>query len=373
MERGLARLQSDNLRELSSDDLRARYTQLASLSRAAEAMGASCLAEIDRREQLTPDPGSSPGWWLQESLHLTANTAYALLRTARQLESLPRVARAFRAGQLSSQQVSVICRAVEEAGRTCLEPAWVEQELVAAGQRKDPLELRRHWAQVRYRADQEAGVEAEREQRERRWLRFWQTPWDTYRIEGEMDPESGAVLKTALKALMGRRPAPGDERTPEQRRADAVTELAQRALDAGELPERGGERPHLSLVAELSTLRLEPGSPLASLDWGPLVTGETVRRLAEDALVTPVLMSGSEVLHAGRRKRTLTARQRKALNLRDRRCQAPGCDRSPEQCTPHHLIHWIDGGRSNLPNTRLYCDAHHARLHPENHRFRRPP
>ena len=126
-------------------------------------------------------------------------------------------------------------------------------------------------------------------------------------------------------------------------------------------------------MAELSTLRLEPGSPLASLDWGPLVTGESARRIAEDAMVTPVLVAGSEVLHVGRRARTLTTRQRRALNLRDRHCQAPGCERSSEQCSPHHVVHWIDSRPSDLGNTRLYCDVHHARLHPENHRYRRAP
>src|SRR2546430_2423140 len=80
------------------------------------------------------------------------------------------------------------------------------------------------------------------------------------------------------------------------------------------------------LKADLATLRLEPGSPLAELDWGQLVTGETARRIACDAQLTPVLTdSRGNVLHVGRSRRFPTVRQRKALNLRDRHCQAPGC------------------------------------------------
>ena len=91
-------------------------------------------------------------------------------------------------------------------------------------------------------------------------------------------------------------------------------------------------------------------------------------------MVTPVLVDGrGDVLHVGRRARTLTRRQRKALNLRDRHCQWPGCDRSAELCVPHHLRHWVDGGSSDLPNTALYCEVHHAMLHPENDRYRRAP
>ena len=43
---------------------------------------------------MTPDPGSSPSWWLQESLQVTSNAAYAMLRTARQLEDMSETASA---------------------------------------------------------------------------------------------------------------------------------------------------------------------------------------------------------------------------------------------------------------------------------------
>src|SRR5215475_2626294 len=97
------------------------------------------------------------------------------------------------------------------------------------------------------------------------------------------------------------------------------------------------------LIAELSTLRLEPGSRMAQLDWGPLVTGQTARRIADDADITPVLVGeDGEILHVGRRTRTVPPRMRKALNLRDRHCQGPGCTAPPEQCIPHHKRHWAD-------------------------------
>jgi hypothetical protein len=236
----------------------------------------------------------------------------------------------------------------------------------------DPFELERRWKQMRYRADQDAAEAAEEEQRQQSWLSLRQTWWGTYKIEGELDAENGAMLKTALQAIMGRK-AKDDERTPMQRRAAAVGELAERRLDAGDLPERGGEKPHLTLVADLATLRLEPGSRLAQLDWGSLVTGQTARRIAEDASITPVLVDGAgNVLQVGRRSRAVPAPVRRALNLRDQRCQGPGCTMPPELCSPHHKRHWADGGSSDLPNLTLYCDHHHGKRHPENARFRTP-
>jgi hypothetical protein len=126
------------------------------------------------------------------------------------------------------------------------------------------------------------------------------------------------------------------------------------------------------LVADLATLRLEPGSPLAELDWGPLVTGETARRIGCDASVTPVLVGAAgEILHVGRRSRTVPAATRRALNLRDRHCQWAGCRVPADRCRVHHRHHWADGGDHKLPNLGLYCERHHALLHPENARYQR--
>jgi hypothetical protein len=77
--------------------------------------------------------------------------------------------------------------------------------------------LSQHWKQVRYQADQEAGVAAEKELHERRWLRLTQTWSGMYEIEGLLDPVTGAALSTALRAIMGRKAA-DDDRTPGQRR-----------------------------------------------------------------------------------------------------------------------------------------------------------
>src|SRR5215470_1646614 len=351
VEEGLAVIDRGGPENLNSDTLREDLKWFTIQQRALEAMSARWLAELDRREQQASKDDSRDDFfscsrWLSETLKLTPNAAYAQVRTARMLEQLPWTAAAFRRGQISSQHVAVIRRAMEQVAKTCLDPSDVEPALVFAARQMDTFELDQHWQQMRYQADQEAALEAEEERRRRRWLSLRQIPTGNYRIEGVLDAEGGATLKTALQGILGRHPAKDDERTPPQRRADALVELARRRLDAGDLPERGGERPHLLLIAEPSTLRLEPGSRLAELDWGPRVTGETARRIGCDAALTPVLIGpGGEVLHVGRRSRSVPASLRKALNLRDRRCQWPGCTMPPEQREPHHVRHWADDGR----------------------------
>src|SRR5262249_17225314 len=67
--------------------------------------------------------------------------------------------------------------------------------------------------------------------------------------------------------------------------------------------------------------------------------------------VTPVLVNGrGDILHVGRRTRTVPVRMRKALNLRDGGCGAPGCEVPPDLCTPDHLRHWADGGFTVMSN-----------------------
>lgn len=231
------------------DDLRWFAVQV----RALEAMSSRWLAELDRREQ--GEEGTADGEfrrcaaWLSDELKMTPNMAYAQLRTARALDGELRLtAAALRRGEISARHVHVIRRAMEQVGMTCLDPAAVESELVIAARQMDPFELERHWRQIRHQADQAAAVEAEEEQRRQSWLSLRQTCWDTYRIEGELDAETGATLHTALRAIMGRK-TKDDQRTPMQRRAAAIGELARTRLDAGDLPERGGEKPHLALVA----------------------------------------------------------------------------------------------------------------------------
>src|SRR5207244_7943509 len=129
---------------------------------------------------------------------------------------------------------------------------------------------------------------------------------------GDVDPERGARLKTALDAVMGPR-RKDDKRTASQRRLDGLVELGDRVLDSGQLPVRGGQRPHLTITATLETLRGDPGAPAALLDWGFPISGRALRRIATDAEITPILLSSrGDPLHVGRKYRTATPKRAEA-------------------------------------------------------------
>ena len=100
------------------------------------------------------------------------------------------------------------------------------------------------------------------------------------------------------------------------------------------------------------------------MDAGSLLAPETVRRLACDAALIPVVLGGAgEVLDLGRTVRLFTPAQTKRLWLRDGGCSYPGCGMPPQWTDAHHLTHWADGGSSDLANAALLCQRHHTIVH----------
>lgn len=171
------------------------------------------------------------------------------------------------------------------------------------------------------------------------------------RLQGQiarlLDPEAGAVLLSALQPLAAPL-GPDDKRSPAQRRADALAEIANQVLAVGHLPTVASRRPTLNVTISLPSLRKDPKTPGGELDWAGPITAEAARRIGCDASVTRILLGPrSQPLDVGRAHRLVTPAQLKALALRDRDCTWPGCTRASWWCDAHHRISWIDGGETD--------------------------
>lgn len=183
------------------------------------------------------------------------------------------------------------------------------------------------------------------------------------RIDTDLDPESGAIVATAIGSLTEPAARDGDGRSAAQRRSDALTDICRHWLDHSDIPIHGGRRPHLSVVVDYKMLTAD-GSGHCQLDDGTVITADAARRLACDAAISRVITNGpSEILDVGRTTRTIPPAIRRALDIRDACCTWPGCDRPPRLCDVHHIWHWVDGGPTSLANTRLYCRPHHILEH----------
>jgi hypothetical protein len=76
-----------------------------------------------------------------------------------------------------------------------------------------------------------------------------------------------------------------------------------------------------------------------------------------------VLGSSGEILDQGTAVRFFTTAQTRRLWLRDGGCTYPGCSMPPHWADAHHLVHWADGGPSDLTNAALLCEHHHTTVH----------
>jgi hypothetical protein len=186
------------------------------------------------------------------------------------------------------------------------------------------------------------------------------------RVDGDLDPETGSVLMTALSAVCdadARMREVADERTPAQRRADALGEICRQWLDSAARPVVVGERPHVVVTMELETLERRAGRR-CELDGTGVIDGESARRLACDANVTRLIVdAASEPLDVGRTTKVVSTALRRAVIARDGGCRFPGCERPPGWCDAHHVRHWADGGETALANLVLLCRPHHRLVH----------
>jgi uncharacterized protein DUF222 len=186
------------------------------------------------------------------------------------------------------------------------------------------------------------------------------------RVDGDLDPETGETLLTALRAILdaeSRTRWEEDDRTPAQRRADALGEICRQWLDSAKRPHVAGERPHITVTVDADALRAAANGSSALDHAGP-IRPEMVRRLACDASIVRVVMAGSsEPLDVGRKTAVVPPALRRAVIVRDRHCRFPGCDRPHTWCDAHHVLHWADGGPTAVANLLLLCRRHHRMVH----------
>jgi len=183
-----------------------------------------------------------------------------------------------------------------------------------------------------------------------------------FHLSGVLDRVGGAALESAIQAL-AKRLGTDDSRTPRQRRADALVEVAHHAMNKGTLPRRNGVRPHITVNTSIEALKGELGAAASELPSGMPVSSKTVQRLACDGTLCRVLKADSVVVDVGRARRVVSPAQWRALQARHRTCAAPGCDRPINWTSPHHVEFWSRGGSSSLPNLLPLCYFHHRLVH----------
>ncbi len=354
---------SEILPELPNALIEENFAELHRAAELIEVERLRHLAEIDRRRLFERDGHLSAAAWLASAFKVGWGVARASAKTARALEEMPETRRALESGDLSLSAARVLV-----AARDADPEAFSRSEslLVEAARIHQVEELRRVTAYWRQACERERGLDGEDALRERRCLHASVLLDGMVRVD-DLDPETGETLLTALRAVRDAEPRSGgddDDRSPAQRRVDALGEVCRGWLDLTDRPTVAGERPHVTVTVGAQALQDTSGAS-GELDHVGPVSPQVARRLACDGSVMRVVMDGrSEPLDVGRRSKVVPPSMRRAVIVRDRHCRFPGCDRPHTWCDAHHVVHWADGGPTAAQNLLLLCRRHHRLVHP---------
>src|SRR6185312_14248177 len=183
------------------------------------------------------------------------------------------------------------------------------------------------------------------------------------RLVGRFDD---AAMFDAIATLVDAQAAPRtaeDDRSPAQRQAEALADACGWVLDHADttaLPSCGGRRPQVNVVIGLADL--ERRARGACLDFGGTLSPASLRMLACDATVIPVVLGGTgQPLDVGRATRTIPDGLRRAVTARDGGCAR--CGRPASWCEVHHLLPWEHGGETKLANLVMVCRVCHRLVH----------
>ncbi|WP_409483844.1 DUF222 domain-containing protein [Arsenicicoccus dermatophilus] len=381
-------------------DLAPLAAEAARISRLARGLLVTCTAEAEARGvRLGSGAPGCAQWLLDLDAGLTTTEAYAV-RRALEVTADPSVTE-LRAAVMSGEATAadaVMAARIHDELRGTTDPqlhAGIASEVATLARQPDGRDQLRAYATAT-RLRHTAPVDEDRRRRHQETRRglsaFVREADGMWSLHGLLSDADKAVLGAAVDALSAPDHAQGrhgetlpDERTPAQRRLDALVALAREAASRSRTGPMGATT-RVSLVLPLGALRTpsaglhrtdgdapaagppdgEAGTSLAlgHDGSGMLLSPTDARELSCAAEVTPVWVDerGTPV-DVGRTTRLATARQRQLLEVRDGGCTFPGCGAPASWCQAHHLVHWADGGATDVDNLALLCGHHHRFTH----------
>lgn len=320
---------------------------------------------------------SSGGWirdgangaaaWISGMCHLPPEDARRRIRNGRVLAELTLVSEAWFAGDIDAAHVHALGRAC--TARRADAMARDEALLVEYAKTLHHTNFRKavaYWIQVN---DPDRAESDSADLVERRSAHVSSTLDGMVRGDFTLDPIRGAIVDETLreiydqffkadwaeaKARLGREPTLDElGRTPAQRRADALVEMAIRARTAP----KGGKRPRplFSVYVDYDSAMKR----LCELANGTVIApGALLPWLTEAELERVVFDGKRRVIDLGRRRRLFRGATRRAVQLRDRQCYHPLCDRPAERCQIDHVTPHSHGGETTTTNGEPACAFH---------------
>jgi hypothetical protein len=365
--------QLDALVEVDPDALVDNETVL-NLHRAAatiEALAARAAARWDAKKEWAVDGAKSGGAWLAAKTHASRQEMNRRLRLGRAIRCMPHTEQAWLAGSITSSHVSALaaCRRSESLAAQFVDD---EERLVAKAPQRSFRRFEQDLAYWRLEHDLDDEEKRARRQVEGRQLHLSPGFQGTWVLNGELDPINGTIVHDTLgsierelfeqdwkeaRATLGREPIAAElQRTPAQRRADALVEMAIRSRTKP----KDGRRPEPLFTVVMGLPRFERLSELASRT---VVTPGSLVPWFDQAWVERMVFGpGSRVLDVGVQRRLFNGATRRAVEVRDENtCFHDLCDEPIGEIDHIEPAGW--GGPTEQTNGRGACAFHNRQRH----------
>ena len=340
-----------------------------------ECTKARAVSSFEQWGEWSLDGATTATAWIDTTCHVPKKEVRAQLRRGKALAALPLVAQAWMNGDIGAAHVDALIRVTRPVTEEAL---WRDEEILVDVARTlkfaEFATALDYWEQ---RADQEGTDEAAEAKRTRRDVYLYPSP-DGYLGEMRFDTIGGAIVSKELKRLedelfeadraeaeerLGRDPR-NDElaRTPAQRRADAMIEMAVRSAAANVVEGRRPE-PLFSVLIGYPTLY----GCISQLEQGPVVAPGSLLSWLNTANFERIVFAPNRRAECSVTSRFFTGATRRVIEVRDLQCQHEFCDRPAEECQIDHIVPWSEGGLTEQGNSQVLCGPHNRM------RYERPP
>jgi hypothetical protein len=366
LDAGFDRAHEADLHALGDEDLEKGWQRAMALVARAEALAARLAATHDSRGIAAGAGARSTAAYAATRFALPIEVVRRPLRLGRALRSLPGVERALAAGSIQRCHVDAIL--------ACDTPR-THEALVAEHVAMVRWAMSMPWRQFRHalvewlEASDPDGPEPADPARRFHCSRSYRGGWA---LDGWLPAVDGSIFareldrlerllhdgeKAAKREALGREPLEHElERTPAQRRADALVLMAERSAVRPDQARRG----RVVLVVHVGHAGFERICRLTNgIEVRP---GEVVDRLA-DSWIQRILFDGEGEPVEVSDQRLFRGKLRRAIEARDQHCQFPYCEEPIDRCQVDHRIPASAGGPTARWNGRLGCGPHNRGRH----------
>ena len=364
------------------------------ITRAEKArLAAREMALVARMEALLHDEAQRayvvPEYELMTYAGMTPREARDTVARSHVAEAAPVFAEFLADGRTTASHVDVMGRGLTKAGAESTAFLAHASTLASAATSMNLRDFGKLVDQTVAAVRTDDGLSTFQRQCQNTYLRTWTDNEGMTNLRGRFDPISGAAIVNTLERRVEQLFHSGDRHEPvdvapgiepnDHRRARALVDRlvrpARKLQSTDDRPISSSHdvvepeahaRAEVVVHIDLNTLihGLDRVTATCRTALGEDIPVETVRRLACDAEIIPVVLGGHGVpLDVGRSKRLATVHQRRAFEAMYSTCAIPDCDVPYHRCQIHHIDYWENGGRTDFNNQVPLCSRHHHAVH----------